>query len=450
MIFPLIIFSAKRKMAPKRSLQSRVKKYFTKQLDDPTRYKCNIEKCDKKLIGTTMQNLVSHARVHKDFFRKTFEIDAATEKEMPARRLQLIQNWTEMVTVNGQPFAVLSKSGFRKSVKHEVDYLMEAGYGQGLSKPKCRAVRDYIPRVASAIMNQIKSEVRHKFVSLMIDTATKFQKSILGLNCQYIIDSRVVIRSIGMIPLQTSHTALHIAAAIEERLQCFGITTKQLISITTDNASNMQALVERFNVAFGEETADADEESIGNESGDDAMTDENELIADETNQDMEINFQPQLVFTNDEEVSTFIEQVVDEMELNETECNDDLLQLLGDQPDCDELLRDLEEILATQGLNINNIRCAAHTLQMAVKGAISVAEFKNLIRLCRAVCKELRKNSNQLELRQNKISFQTPGLDCKTRWDSIYSMVCGYTILIISSSNFSNFNFQCLIFSCST
>lgn len=63
------------------------------------------------------------------------------------------------------------------------------------------------------------------------------------------LDSHIVIRSIGMIDLTAAHTAEYIATEILERLKLFGIKTTQLISITTDNATNMTAMIQRFNEA---------------------------------------------------------------------------------------------------------------------------------------------------------------------------------------------------------
>lgn len=96
-------------------------------------------------------------------------------------------------------------------------------------------------------MSQIKTEARNKFVSLMVDGATKFRRSILGLSLQFMFDSEIIIRSIGMINLTASHTAEYLATVILERLSLFEMTPSQLIAITADNASNMSAMIELMN-----------------------------------------------------------------------------------------------------------------------------------------------------------------------------------------------------------
>lgn len=113
------------------------------------------------------------------------------------------------------------------------------------------------------------------------------------------------------------------------------------------------------------------------------------------------------------------------MEMQEAQCNEQILELLENRPNLDTLLQDLQNILTTHRhtMNIHSIRCAAHSLQLAVMSALAESAFAIIIRLCRAVCKELRKNGIIFDLNENNIYFTIPGIDCKTRWNSIYTMV---------------------------
>lgn len=407
-------------------LQSRVMAYFEQVTEGSNFYNCLIDdKCCKQLNGTKKQNLVSHARTHREFFRVNFEIGAATQGDMPARRLEFIQYCTEIVTVNKQPFSALNWSGMRKLNQKTIKTLSDAGYGTGLNPPKCRAVKSHIGYLASEINAQIKSEVKGKFVSLMVDTAKKFHRSILGINLQFMLDSHIAIRSIGMIHLTSSHTAEHIANVIHERMEMFGISNSQLISITTDNASNMTAMIERFNEAYNENVAES-------ESSDSEVEDSN--VAGARCNTNETYFQTSYSFLDKEELTGILRDVIQQMEFENSE---DLSELLQVHPDFNVLLRDLEEIFAGETLNINSIRCAAHTLQLAIMDALGIDEFDLLVRLARAVCKELRTDSNITELRQNNIRFKIPRIDCKTRWNSIYIMV----IIWFQICQF-NFNFK--------
>lgn len=222
------------------------------------------------------------------------------------------------------------------------------------------------------------------------------------------LDSKIAIRSIGMVHLTKSHTSRYLADEILKRFALFGMSTLQLASITTDNASNMTAMIDRFNEAYNEENAD-------NDSGNSEDDDEAETSASATESE-----EP-FVFSDVNELQAELDKVVSELESEET---DDLMELLQEQIDYDSLLLDLEKMFADFTLNINSIRCVAHTLQLAVMEALNIDEFKLLIRLARVVCKELRKDSNIIELRENNVPFKMPRIDCDTRWNSIYLMVC--------------------------
>lgn len=411
----------------RRGVQYRVAQYFLKISDDENDpfYQCLIENCKSKpLSGQKKYNLVSHAKTHKAFYKQHFEMDDDKLLEMPAKRLQFIQDSTEMVTVSGLPFAALNGTGFKRLIAEKLQDLTDAGFGMGLKAPQCEAVRKQIPYLAMEIMNQIKEEVKYKFVSLMVDTASKFQRSILGISIQYMLGSAITVRTIGMINLTASHTAQHIATEILNRLSLFEIKTTQLIAVTTDNASNMTAMIQRFNEMFGQDADIVDD----NLSDVDDSQEEINPVMDKTGENVG-DFQFHL--TNETEVNSDISTVVEEMESADPEHSEDLVSIIDDFSQYEKLLQDLEALLAKHTLNINGIRCAAHTLQLAVQSALKVPEFQILIRLCRAVCKELRKSSRQYELEKQNIASKIPRIDCKTRWNSTYSMVRIREIAII-------------------
>lgn len=409
-VLHFFLFQFPIEMAPYRErhcLQTRIMKYFEQMSTDSVYYRCLIDgNCIKPLNGKKKQNLVAHARTHREFFRENFETSDSALKDMPVRRLQFIQNCTEIVTVNKQPFSALNWSGFRKINKTTIETLTDAGYGTGLNPPKCRAVKSHIKYLSSEIVAQIKSEVNGKFVSLMVDSAKKFHRSILGINIQFMLGSEITIRSIGMIHLTSSHTAKNIAEVIFERMNSFGIKCSQLVSITTDNARNMTAMMNRFNEAFDEENAH------GSDTDDSDGEDCNNARA----------YIPQTPFvcSNEGDLDAILIDVVQQAEEDDS---DDLLELLDESPNFSAIFRELEEILSGQTININCIRCAAHTLQLAIMDALGITEFDLLIRLARAVCKQLRKESNVNELKEMKIKCKVPRIECDTRWNSIYLMV---------------------------
>lgn len=74
---------------------------------------------------------------------------------------------------------------------------------------------------------------------------------------------------------------------------------------------------------------------------------------------------------------------------------------------------------------VNSVNCAAHTVQLAVKNALSKLkiEHSNLIKLAREVAKFLRKEGTRNEARKHHLKLILPPLDIETRWSSTYMLV---------------------------
>lgn len=155
--------------------------------------------------------------------------------------------------------------------------------------------------------------VKGKIICLKIDTATRLNRGILGVNIQFYEDLKICIKTIGMIELNKRHTTVNLSVEIESILADFDITKKHIYSITTDNERNMIKAVE-------------------------LLSDENDFNDEMSNDDIE------------------------------------------------------------QNINIHNIsstKCAAHTLQLAVKDFFKQVESDNIIEKVRKIVKSLRTPSNR-------------------------------------------------------
>lgn len=422
------------------TLQARVFKHFQKVSDDPNDhfYKCLIsDKCRNPLNAKNKSNLVAHVKIHSVFYRKNYEIEASQLMSMPAKRLEFIQHCAELVTVNSEPFALLGKSGFLKLNKTKLQELKNAGFARGLSAPKCTAVKNHIKHMSAEIVKEIKEELKDKFITLMVDGATKYGECILGIYVQFMVDFEVIIRSIGMVSLTQRHTGEYLATVILKQLKLFEIKTSQLIAITTDNGTNMTTMIQHLNDAFGKD--DDDDDVVGDDIvGDDAVDSDSSVYDDDCNdedganadlaeRELETNdFQFNL--SRDTDYDAILKNFVHEMEIEEM-CNNTALQVLEIETNFDSAMEEMQTIIDSQTMNIYSIRCAAHTLQLAVMNGLATSDFTAIIQLCRAVCKELRNNLNKIELRENNIPFKAPRIDVKTRWNSTYSMVrCAITL----------------------
>lgn len=392
-----------------KSVQARVASNdFLKISDDPSDcfYKCLISASCKPLNGKKLSNLVAHVKTHKEYFRKTYGFAQVELKTMPMIRLEFIQHCTELVTTNSEPFALLNKSGFLKLNRNKLQMLLDTGYGSGLAAPDCTAVKEHIKYLSAEILIQIGKEADGKFVSLMVDGASKYQRSILGVYLQFMTDFRIVTREIGMIDLTVRHTGEYLASVIRERLARLGIKTSQLVAVTTDNATNMTSMIECLNKAFGE-----DEDTIDND----------ETNRNASNGDRQEKF-PQFIFSDANDYDAMLKNYLADMEIEEL-CTDNSLDV-ETQANLDSILQEINSIIGSQSLNIHGIRCVIHTVQLGVIKALGVDEFKAIIQLARGVCKELRKNTSRVELLTQGILLKTPHIDVKTRWNSTYVMVC--------------------------
>lgn len=219
----------------------------------------------------------------------------------------------------------------------------------------------------------------------------------MELSLQFLDGSSVVIRSIGMTHLTSSHSGKYIADKIFDQLALFDIKVFQIVSITTDNASNMLSMINRCNDMYTEEIEDTNDEI---DNADVVDIDEQDDGGDEVDNATHVNViaTEQYCLALDADVTSLISDYLYQIELEEV-CAVNTLSIPTNQPTdriarIEMLLRDVEDIFANQTININGIRCAAHTLQLAVMKALKFADFQIVIRLTREVCKELRKPSN--------------------------------------------------------
>lgn len=405
-------FAGKRKlnMADKYTpAQARYMKYFERirsesEFISNRQFKCLVSNCGKLLCGKKIQNLCTHLKTKHSGLYETNVKSAIDPKILAFERLKLIQNCTEMVTVNGRVFAALNDSGFRKIMSEKIIFLQENGYGDGLSAPKYTAVKEYIHFVVHKIEEKIKNEVKNKFVSLMIDSATKNNRSIVGLNVQYLLDGAITIRCIGMIHMNESQSGKNLFAAVMKRLDIFGIKLSQLIAITSDNGKNMVSMTNVFNSNY-----------IYPDSELDSM-EEMPIVIDEDNID---------VGTFDADIDDDLEVQLQflQLDLNNADIESALGTILDDVNNYWSLLENLGNDFAMKQLYITGIRCGTHTFQLGVKDALEHGSIKPYIALCRLACKELRKKTNIWVLQKNNISFKLPRIDRATRWNSIHLMV---------------------------
>lgn len=198
--------------------------------------------CNRSVNGTKTSNLTSHLKSHPETYLEICRNDTTIER----KRLKLLLNCVELITVNGRAFRCLNDSAIHNMNEEILKELQAAGRELNLRDPHLTEVKETLKTVAEKIREKISNEVKNRALSLLVDIVTKRGRSILGVSVQYIIDSKVIVRSIGMIALDEKHTGKYLADLITERLNLLGIHLKQIISVTTDNGANVLRMVKNM------------------------------------------------------------------------------------------------------------------------------------------------------------------------------------------------------------
>lgn len=121
--------------------------------------------------------------------------------------------------------------------------LRNAGYSLNLSDSNLPEVKEHLHIMAEKVRKKIANEVKGRAIELMVDIAKRNNRSIIGASIQYIANGKLKVRSIAMIELHEAHTAKYLAEIICVRLKVFEIDLRQILTITTDNGSNVLKMI---------------------------------------------------------------------------------------------------------------------------------------------------------------------------------------------------------------
>lgn len=367
-------------------------------------YRCTV--CEKVINGNSAANLTKHFKAgHKEIYSK--EIAIETGEHIEIQRAKMVHSCVELVTINSEPFSLLSKSGFKSAIENKLNQFKLGGCPLNLSE-HVHEIKDKVRTTAKELKEQIKSETQHQIISVMIDSATRNGRSIYGVSIQYKHNGVLKVVAIGMRELKESHTAVYLSEVLLQILNEFGINLNQIISITTDNGSNMLAMVnevERILLDMRNNTTQCENQ--------------NQLLSNQTALAFDFS-------RNEENIDADIDQL---LKTNITTDDDALDIIFNDIDMYEELFENLVADVRNQAGNhaffVISIKCGAHTVQLVVKDALKMLsiEDQNVIDLCRLVAKFLRLQSSKNEMREKGLTSILPGLDVQTRWSSSYLMV---------------------------
>lgn len=382
---------------------------FKSMIDGKKIYECKLCKGEKN--GTKSSNLLGHLRLkHKEIYKKFINSSEDQDDDLAIKRLKLLQHLTELVTVDKQQFSILLKPSFQKLMAEQLKELDIAGIGINLSDKNLTEIKANIHQTATNIRHKISLEAKGKLFSTSIDAVQKNHRAILGIFIQYIHNGISKVRCIGMTELTQRHTGKYLSTVTKKCFGEYSILLIQMVGLTTDNAGNMRALVRNMNSDLVAENITPVTNNITvNQSND------NEIMTSE-NCDDEI---AQILHLLDDDDEGEIMMLLSD---NHIEDDDDWEQTNLDESD---LVQAIVQTSESEPIFINGVNCAAHTVQLAVKSALSElsTSHSNVISLARQVAKFLRKDSTRIEARNRQLKLIFPALDMDIRWSSIYSMV---------------------------
>lgn len=327
--------------------------------------KCILENngvvCGSHIKGSRPFNLKRHLRsVHPDF-SDSYTIN---NPRIENAESEILNAWAEIVTINGRPFSMFQDPGMQKLMD-----LLFSLYEQVTGKKiqiDVRKIRTHVEELAVKMKKIIMDETKNKIVSLALDICTKCGRTILGINAQYTVNGRTVVRTLGM-RLKEAHTAKHVADVVKNTLAFFGISVIQLYGVTSDNASYMLPCS--------------------------TVLDELTEAAANIRNDDEGNF---------------------------TDLEEDYFQQILKEAVDDYFGEELADY-------VFGISCGVHTFQLAIGDAIKASEDSaELIEKCRSIIKKLRTPTILRVMKEKKLHM--PLLDCLTRWDGKYTMVSKYRL----------------------
>ena len=261
------------------------------------------------------------------------------------------------------PFKLIDDSGFRK-ILNSLLQSMRANFNINEDN-----IREKIGVKTNDVRYHIKLDVEHRLVSLKAGVETCRDRSILGVNLQFISDGKVQLRTLAMKELKKNHTSFYLKTVLDEVIEQYGIKSNQIYSITTDNGANMLKCVGLFSEEdVTERTGNAEKPSSSS-----WHSDAEELSSDE----------------DDSGILNCINVEV----------------FLGN-------LSSSHTSTPQAGNMWKSVRCAANTLQLVVEDALKKSSSRDVIDSARCICKKLRNLSVFVLLKNLKL--RKPVLDSQS------------------------------------
>ena len=348
-----------------------------------------LKKSKLKTTSSKITDIAAHFPAIIEAISETYTI----KYNISRRKLQRLA--VDAVTKDGLPFSVFEKPSLQKLLQPIVDKT-----GVNLNR---RALRNLTLDAAKKYLSGMKEKLKGCLVCLKVDLCSRKGRHFIGINVQVIHEGMLDIFTLTVKEMFVSSTAEEIKTMILNALSTVGVDLNQIYSITTDNGANVikscKLLSEVSRAELGActsgETASAAIQITDSREGEDTDSDEeddNQGIPEGRNSGSSGNNDTSTAVV-EILIDDAVNGIVTEQSISEQQCS----------------------------FGIASVKCAAHTLQLAVNDVVKKRQFNETIEAARKIVKKTRNHNLRLVFRKHQQSL--PVLDCETRWGSTYVML---------------------------
>lgn len=138
----------------------------------------------------------------------------------------------KMVTVDGCPFRLMDGAGFR-----DISNPITAALGMKMDR---KSVVQKIMEIHETAVKSTKVLLNQKLIFIKLDIATRMERTFLGINAQFEHNCAVKVVTLKILELNESVLSAELLRdKLESVLAEFQIPAWRVVSITTDNGSNV-------------------------------------------------------------------------------------------------------------------------------------------------------------------------------------------------------------------
>lgn len=152
---------------------------------------CIIDNCNRQLAAKQNYNLKRHIiNCHSNVAIENKWLNLKENVESHSIHLDregIIKHLVQLVTNDGCPLAILEYESFK--------YLMSPMLNTLKLKINSHNIHHYILHAVCKLRENIKNEVKSRIICLKFDTATRFNRPVLGVNVQFLQGPLIKIRT---------------------------------------------------------------------------------------------------------------------------------------------------------------------------------------------------------------------------------------------------------------